>query len=156
MAFSKSISIVCEILEICQFVKNIPGEYYSSTPLTLSRSWCSKHAKKWYSGTIVNKLQEVDVFFWTKTWLLQLEILLRVFLDLLHFTVQSLYVLSVMAKQQPSWKLSQVHFISWNDSTLKRQKVQNQSHAKFHNDPNEVNGALPNSINMPITGPCFT
>lgn len=77
MAFSKSTLIVCEILEICQFVKNIPGEYYSSSCLTLSRPWCSKHDKKWYSGTIVNKLQEVNVFFWTKTWLLLLEMLLR-------------------------------------------------------------------------------
>lgn len=78
MAFSKSTFIVCDILKTCQFIKNVPDEYYSSIHLTLSRSWRSKHAKNWYSGTIVNKLQVVNsTFFWTKTRFLQLEVSIR-------------------------------------------------------------------------------
>lgn len=63
MAFSKSTFMVCDILKTCQFIKNVPDEYYSSIHLTLSRSWRSKHAKNWYSGTIVNKLQVVNSTF---------------------------------------------------------------------------------------------
>lgn len=74
MDFSeKNTFIVCEILETCQFVKNFPDEYYSTTHLSLSRSWCSKHVKNGTLGPLLTNCKKSIAFFWTKTWLLLLR-----------------------------------------------------------------------------------
>lgn len=153
MASSESTFIVREIFETCQLRLSQMSIIAALISHDLDHD-APNMPKHGTLGPLLTNCKKSIVFFWTKTWFLQLEMLLRgiswsvvVYSSItLHIVVHGKTATKLKVRFTPS--AGMIPFQGGKRSSY-------QWEAKFHSDPNEVNGALPKSIDMPAKGPCF-